>query len=108
MQAAVEVPSQEVREGLVATQLQFLEHGQPSKINDLTRLASIDEKELGQKVAEIGGDIDKMIHCDIIDLCGSESILPKDVAMNSILGVTFILFYLFISILYLPSHVRTC
>ena len=58
----------------------------------MTKLASIDERELGQKVAEIGEGIDKAICLDIIDLCGSESVLPKDVAKKGILGVTFILF----------------
>ena len=108
MQAALEVPYQEVEEGLVAVQLQFFEHGQPSKIDDLTKLESVDEKELRQKVAEIGGDIDKAICHEINDLYGSESILSKDVAKKDILGVTFILFQLFILILYLPSHVSIC
>ena len=52
----------------MAVQLQFQEHGQPLKIDDLTKLASIDERELGQRVVEIGEDIDKVIHNDIIDL----------------------------------------
>ena len=86
------MPSQEVREGLLAMQLQFQEHGQPYKIDNLTKLASVNEKELGQKVAEIGEDIDKAIHLDIIDLFGSESILPENVAQKGILGVTPILF----------------
>ena len=81
-----------MREGLLAVQLQFQEHGQPSKIDDLTKWASIDEKELGQKVAEIGEDIDKAIHHDIINLCGSESVLPRDVAKKGTLGIIFILF----------------
>ena len=48
--------------------------------HDLTKLASVDEKELGQKAAEIEEDIYKAICHDMIDLCGSESILPKNVA----------------------------
>ena len=81
-----------MREGLLAAQLQFLEHGQPSKIDDLTKLASIHERELEQKVAEIGQDIDVVIHHNIIDLCGSEPIWSEDVAKKGILGVPFILF----------------
>ena len=49
-------------------------------------------RDLGHKVAEIGGDINKAICCDIINLYGSESVLPEDVAEKGILGVTFILF----------------
>ena len=49
-------------------------------------------KEFGHKMAEIGEDLDKAIHHDIIDLCSSESILPENVAKKSILGVTLILF----------------
>ena len=78
--------------GILAVQLQFQEHGQPWKIDELTKLASINERELGQKVAEIGEDIDKAICFNIIDLCGSESVLPEDVAKKGILGVTFIPF----------------
>ena len=85
MQVTLKVPSQEVTERLGAMQLQFLEHGQPSKIDDLTRLAYVDEKELRQKVAETGGDKDKVIHHDIIDLCSPESILTKDVAKKGII-----------------------
>ena len=79
----------------MAVQLQFQVHGQPSKIDDLddlTKLPSINERELGQRVAEIGENIDKPICNDIISLCGSESILPEDVAKKGILGDTLILF----------------
>ena len=76
----------------MTVQLQFQEHGQPSKIDDLIKLSPINERELGQKVAEIGEDIDKAICCAIINLCNSESILPEDVAKKGISGVTFILF----------------
>ena len=62
------------------------------KIDDLTKLAFVNEKELGQKVAEIDEDINKAIHHDIIDLCDSESVLPEDVANKDILGVKLILF----------------
>ena len=76
----------------MAAQLQFKEHGQQSKIDDLTKLASINDRVLGWKVAEIGEDINKAICYNIINLCGSESVLLKDIAEKGILGVTFILF----------------
>ena len=97
---------QEVREGLLAVQIQFQEHGQPSKIDVVTKLVSIDEKELGQKVVETG----EAIHQDIINIYGLEPVLPKDVATKGLLKVTLILFYFEASpfSLYLLSHVRTC
>ena len=90
---ALEIPYQEVREGLLAAQIQFQEHDQPSKVDDLTKLASIDEKELGCKVAETGGAMNKAIHWDIINIYGSEPVLPEDVAKKGILGVTLILLF---------------
>ena len=66
--------------------------GQPLKIDDLTKVASVNENELGQKVAEIEEDIDKAIFHAIINLCGYESILPENVGQKGILGVIFILF----------------
>ena len=78
--------------GPCACQLQFQEHGQQSRKDDLIKLESINKKELAQKVAEIVEDIDKAICCDIINLCGSESILPEDVAKKCILGLASILF----------------
>ena len=81
-----------MREGLLATQLQFLECGQPSKIEDLAKLASTDEKSLGQRITKVEENLDKAIHCEIIDLFGSVSILPEDVAKNGIIGVIPILF----------------
>ena len=66
-----------MREGLLAVQLQFQQHGQPSKIDNVSKLASVDEKELGQKVAEIGEDMEKEIHHEIIDHCSLKSILLK-------------------------------
>ena len=77
---ALKSPSPEVTKGLLAVQLQFLQYGQPSQTEDLARLASLDENDLGQRVIEVGGDRDKAICCKIIDLYGSESILPEDVA----------------------------
>ena len=82
-----------MRGGLLALQIQFQEHGQPSKIDDLTKLASIDEKELGQKVAETGESISKAIHWDIINIYCSEPVLPEDIAKKGILGVTPILLF---------------
>ena len=49
-------------------------------------LASIDEKELGHKVTEIGETINKSMHQDIINIYGPESVLPKDIAKKDILG----------------------
>ena len=69
-----------------------LEHGQPSKIDDLTQLLSTDEKELGHKVVETGEDNNKAIHQDFIQIYGSEPILPQDVVKKDILGVTLVLF----------------
>ena len=91
-------------------QIQFQEHGQPLKIDDLTKLVSIDEKELGCKVAETGEAINKAIHWDIINIYGSEPVLPKDVAKKGIIGVTLILLYSEAShfSLCLLSYVRTC
>ena len=42
-------------------------------------------------MAEIGEDLDKVINHDIIDLYGSESIFPEDVAKKGLLGVILIL-----------------
>ena len=54
-------------------------------IDDLTKLASIDEKELGCKVTDSGDAINKAIHRDI-NIYGSEQVLPKDVSKKGILG----------------------
>ena len=78
----------------MATQQEFLKHGQPSKVDDLTKLALSDEKELGNKVMEIGETINKSIHQDIINLYGAESILPEDTAKKGILGVIPMLSFL--------------
>ena len=43
VQIALKIPSQETREGLLATQQDFYEHGQLSKVDDLTKLTLIDE-----------------------------------------------------------------
>ena len=71
----------------MAAQQEFLEHCHPSKVDDLTKFALFNEKELGSKVMEIGETIDKSIHHDIINLFGTESILPKDTAKKGIFGV---------------------
>ena len=81
-----------MREGLLAVQLQFLECGQPSKIKDLAKLAPVDDKDLRQRVTEVRENLDKVICCEIIDLFGSESTLPEDVAKNGIIGIILILF----------------
>ena len=63
-------------------------------MDELTKFALLDEKELGSKVVEIGETLDKNNQCDIINLFGTESILPEDSAKKGILGVIpFILFY---------------
>ena len=77
-----------MREGLLAAHLQIQEYGQPKKIDNLTELAGVNKRELG----EIGQDIYKAICHNIIDLCGSELILAEDVVKKGILGATFILF----------------
>ena len=59
-------------DGFLPAQIQFQEHGQPQKIDDLTKLASTDEKELGCKVAETREAINKAILQDIINIYGSE------------------------------------
>ena len=51
---------------------------------------------------EIGDTLDKTIQHDIINLFGTESILPKDTAKKGILGVIS-----FIFILFLPEHLPT-
>ena len=81
-----------MREGLLAVQLKYLECGQPSKIKDLAKPAALDEKDLGQRVTAAGENFEKAICQEIIDLSGSESILPEDVAKNGIIGVILILF----------------
>ena len=53
-------------------------------MDDLTKLASIDEKELGQKVAETQEAISKVIFWDIINTYGSEPVLPNDFAKKSL------------------------
>ena len=55
-------------------------------MDNLTKLALIDEKELGHKFAEIGDNMDKSICWDIINLYGAESGSPKDTAKKGILG----------------------
>ena len=94
VQIALNIPSWEVREGLLAAQKEFHEYGQPSKVDDLTKLASIDEKELGYKVTEIRQTINKSIWQDIINIYGTESVLTKDTAKKGILGVIPILLFL--------------
>ena len=86
------MPLPKVREGLLAVQLQFPECDQPSKIKDLSKLASLDQKELRQRVSVAGDNFDKAIGQEIIDLFRSESILPEDVAKNGIIGVILSLF----------------
>ena len=64
-----------MREGLLSVQLQFQEHGQPLKIDDLTKMASIDEKELGQKVAETEEAISKAVRISSISVAQNQSFL---------------------------------
>ena len=80
VKTALQNPSHEVREGFLAVQLQFLECGQASKIEDSAKLASTDEKDLGQRVTEVRENLEKVIHCEIIDLFRYVSILPQHVA----------------------------
>ena len=47
VQTALNIPSLEVREGLLAAQQEFHEYVQPSKVDGVTNLTLIDEKELG-------------------------------------------------------------
>ena len=78
----------------MATQQEFLKYGQSSKVDDLAKLALIDEKELGHKGTEIRENIDKSIHRDIINIYGTESVLPEDTAEKGILEVISILSFL--------------
>ena len=94
VQRALNIPSKRVREGLLTVQQEFLQHGQSSKVDDLTKLALIDEKELGHKVTEIGENINKSIHWDIINIYGTESVLPEDTAKKGILGLILSLLFL--------------
>ena len=61
-------------------------------MKDLAKLASIDKKDPGQRVTDIRKNLDKVIHQEIINPFGSDSILPEDVAKNGIIGVILILF----------------
>ena len=67
------------------------EYVQPSNVDNLTKLALIDEKELGHKVTEIRENINRSICQDIINIYGMESVLPEDTAKKGILGVIPIL-----------------
>ena len=62
MKHALSTPSRKVQEGLLAAQQEFLEHADPSNMDDLAKFVLLDEKEWGSKVAEIGENIEKSIH----------------------------------------------
>ena len=47
-------------------------------MSNLAKFALLDEKELGSKVAEIGENIEKSIHHDILSYLGTEAVLPED------------------------------
>ena len=70
-------------------------------MDDLTKFALIDEKEL---VMKIGETIDKSICHDIINLFGTELILPEDTAKKGILEVIPILFISFYQIILLITE----
>ena len=78
----------------MAAKQEFLKYGQSSKVDDLTKLALIDEKEFWNKVMEIRETIDSSNCQDIINLFGTESISLEDTAKNGILGVIPILLFL--------------
>ena len=90
---ALSIPSRKVQEGLLATQKEFLEHTDPSNVDNLAKFILLNEKELGIKVTEIGENVEKLIHCDIFSHLGSEAVLPEDVAKTGILGVILNLFH---------------
>ena len=65
----------------------ILEHADSSSMDDLAKFTLLEEKELGSKVAEIGENIKKSIHWDILSHLGTEAVLPADSAKKVILGV---------------------
>ena len=90
---ALSNPSRKVWEGLFAAQKEFLEHANPSNIDDLAKFVLLNEKELGSKVADMGENIEKSIHHDILSHLGNEAILPEDTAKKRHTRGNYYFFY---------------
>ena len=60
----------------MAAQREFLEHANPSDVDDLAKFVLLHEKELGSRVAEICKNIEKSVCHDILSHLGNEAILP--------------------------------
>ena len=80
---ALTIPSRKVQEGLLAAQHEFLEHADPSKVDDLAKFTLLYEMELGSKVADTGDNIEKSIHHDILSYSGPKVVLPEDTAKKA-------------------------